>query len=308
MEGALHDEGGVREAGELRHEGCAQRRAGPDGEGRAQRRDGPGRRSGCIPGALRVRSVSMPQLAFHGDPYRVLGLPADASDEAIKRRWRELAREHHPDRAADPAEAARLTRQMARINAAYDVLRDPERRAHADAARGRGPGFASGPSFSRGPDEGPVGPPRPRPTRPVTARFDTSPVFHRRNATLGRSGAILNGHRPIGIRERRSAQEPLRASDPCGPVMRRRSAGRPPRLPSLEDARCTMLEFGKFRGRTLGEVEALEPTYIDWIARTITRDHELVIRARVIRDDMDARGVQRHVRPPAPGFGAPRET
>ncbi len=249
----------------------------------------------------------MPQFTFHGDPYRVLGLPADASTATIKRRWRELARQHHPDRATDPEEARRLTAQMARINAAYDILRDPVRRARADSVRQHRPGEASGAMFTPGGEPEPAGPPRPRPTRPVTARFDTTPVYHRRNATLGRAASPLDGHRPIGSRERRAAQEPLRASDPCGPILRHRAAGRPPRLPSLEEARSTVLEFGKFHGKTLGEVEQLEPTYIDWIARTITRDHGLVVRARVIRDDMDARGVQRNLRPATPGFGWNRE-
>ncbi len=248
----------------------------------------------------------MPHPAFHGDPYRVLGLPFDASEAAIKRRWRELAREHHPDRAAEPAEALRLTKQMARINAAYDALRDPERRARVDA-RQRSEGTEPARGFPRDAGDEPVGPPRPRPTRPVTARFDTSPILHRRNATLRRARPVLDGHRPAGVRERRMDQPPLRSSDPCGPVLRRRGPGRPPRLPSLDEARRTQLSFGKFHGRTLGEVELEEPTYIDWIARTITRDHDLVVRARVIRDDMDARGVQRHVRPAGQGFAERRE-
>jgi hypothetical protein len=72
----------------------------------------------------------------------------------------------------------------------------------------------------------------------------------------------------------------------------RRTRGRPA-LPSLQESLATPLEFGKFRGHTLGEVAGFEPTYIDWIARTITRDRELVIRARVIRADLDERGVER---------------
>jgi curved DNA-binding protein CbpA len=248
----------------------------------------------------------MPHPTFHGDPYRVLGLPGDASDAAIKRRWRELAREHHPDRAADPSEALRLTKQMARINAAYDVLRDPERRARVDA-RQRSEGTQPPRGFTGAEPDPAWEPPSPRPTRPVTARFDTSQVYRPRNTTLRRGRLALNGHRPIGNRERRMEQEPLRSSDPCGPILRRRGSGRPPRLPSLEEARGTALAFGKFRGMTLGEVERQEPTYIDWIARTITRDHDLVVRARVIRDDMDARGVQRHVRPATPSFGDRRE-
>src|SRR5215210_1062977 len=81
----------------------------------------------------------MPAPRFRGNPYQVLDVPANASASGIKRRWRELAREHHPDRAAgDTEEAGRLTARMARINAAYDLLRDPVRRANFDAsAEGR---------------------------------------------------------------------------------------------------------------------------------------------------------------------------
>src|SRR3954451_20851963 len=77
----------------------------------------------------------MPVERFRGDPYTELGLRHDATNTQIKRRWRELAREHHPDRAAgDREEAARLTTRMARINAAYDLLRDPLRRSAWDSS------------------------------------------------------------------------------------------------------------------------------------------------------------------------------
>jgi hypothetical protein len=42
--------------------------------------------------------------------------------------------------------------------------------------------------------------------------------------------------------------------------------------------------FGKFHGRTLGEIAALEPTYLEWVERTITRDPDLVAAARVVLD------------------------
>ena len=35
------------------------------------------------------------------------------------------------------------------------------------------------------------------------------------------------------------------------------------------------LDFGKFHGHTLGEVAAFEPSYVDWLAGTVTRDPEL---------------------------------
>ncbi|MBA3435837.1 MAG: J domain-containing protein [Chloroflexi bacterium] len=244
----------------------------------------------------------MPDPTFRGDPYAVLGLSHIASSVDIKRRWRELAREHHPDRAAgDGAETEKLTTRMARINAAYDLLRDPLRRARYDASpqarrtrETESRGFR--PDHGEGRDgqgiDGAGGPPPPPVARPVTARFDTSAVFHRRNATSGQGPAPLAGHPPMG---RRQGDSDLRASIPTGPVERRLSED-PPRLPTLREARETVIEFGRFHGFTLGDVAGLEPTYIDWIAKTITRDRDLVMRARVIQADLNERGIERVVR------------
>jgi curved DNA-binding protein CbpA len=255
----------------------------------------------------------MPEPVFRGDPYAVLDVQRSATIAQIKRRWRELAREHHPDRAiGDDAEAEARTTRMARINAAYDLLRDPVRRARYDASpQGRrgssaewhGAG-ASGGANGR-PDDAdenahPNGPPPPPPTRPVNARFDTTAGFRPRNTTLGRNRPQFRGHPP---RERGSSDGPdLRASTPTGPVHRRTSSSRA-RTPSLEEARGTLLEFGRYHGWTLGDVAEREPTYVDWIARTITRDRDLVMRARVVQADLDERGVERAVRPQHAGFG-----
>ncbi len=250
----------------------------------------------------------MPLPTFRGDPYRVLDVDPGASDATIKRRRRELARELHPDQAAgDTERTAELTKRMARVNAAYDLLRDEDRRREYDRAHPRhGDARRSGGAASGdGSADRPSGPPPPRPTRPVTARFDTTGTFHRRNATTTNGSRVLHGHRPISARERAEEPEPLRASQPNGPVRTRRTRRRAP-LPSLEESLATALEFGKFRGHTLGQVAAFEPTYIDWIARTITRDRDLVVKARVIQADLDERGIERRVRPPTPGFGAGR--
>lgn len=45
----------------------------------------------------------------------VLGLPTNATQQQIKRRYRQLAKRYHPDRGGDP-------RQMQRIIAAYEFL------------------------------------------------------------------------------------------------------------------------------------------------------------------------------------------
>ncbi len=60
------------------------------------------------------------------DPYTVLGLPHDAEAATIKARYRQLARDNHPDKlmaAGLPAEAIEVANhKLARINAAYDEI------------------------------------------------------------------------------------------------------------------------------------------------------------------------------------------
>ena len=131
-----------------------------------------------------------------------------------------------------------------------------------------------------------------------------SDTFTPRNQTLGREPAVPPGrHEPLPRYVVPS--EPPRASDPTGPLHRARVLRfRRPPPPALADARAIEIEFGKFRGHTLGDIAAFEPSYIDWISKTITRDPELVAAARVIRDDLDARGVVRAPRPAPPPRGA----
>jgi curved DNA-binding protein CbpA len=242
---------------------------------------------------------------FRGDPYAELELRHDSTNTQIKRRWRELAREHHPDRAAgNREETARLTTRMARINAAYDLLRDPERRSAYDSSPAGRRARASGNRGARvefegdlDGDGGPAGPPPPPRTAPVTARFDTTTAFRPRNTRLS-NASPLRGHLP---RARRGAEErDLRASTPTGPVERRPGTRGVP-MPTLQEARETVINFGKFHGYTLGEVELLDPAYIDWIARTITRDRDMVIRARLIEEAMDRDGLTRPSRAAASG-------
>ncbi len=68
-------------------------------------------------------------------------------------------------------------------------------------------------------------------------------------------------------------------------------------MPDLADALSLPIVFGKFHGHTLGEIAAFEPSYIDWLAKTIARDPDLLAAARVVQDDLDRRSVVRRPRP-----------
>ncbi|CAD2218843.1 dnaj chaperone-like protein [Angomonas deanei] len=58
-----------------------------------------------------------------GDYYDILEVPHDASDEDIKRSYRKLALKYHPDKAGAAGEA-----KFKEINAAYEVLSNPEKK------------------------------------------------------------------------------------------------------------------------------------------------------------------------------------
>ena len=63
------------------------------------------------------------------DFYRVLGVSRDASDDAIKKAYRKLVFQYHPDRHPDSTHAEPKIRE---INAAYEVVGDPEKRRSYD--------------------------------------------------------------------------------------------------------------------------------------------------------------------------------
>ena len=61
------------------------------------------------------------------DPYKVLGVSRDATDEQIKQAYRRLAKKYHPDLNPGDKEAAR---KMQEVNAAYEQIKNPDAAAN----------------------------------------------------------------------------------------------------------------------------------------------------------------------------------
>ena len=79
------------------------------------------------------------------DYYEILGVPRDADDAALKKAYRTLARQHHPDK--NPGDA-RAEERFKEISEAYAVLSDPDKRAQYDrfgtvSDLGSGAGFGT---------------------------------------------------------------------------------------------------------------------------------------------------------------------
>ena len=78
------------------------------------------------------------------DPYQVLGVPSPATDEEVKKAYRDLARKYHPDNYHDNPLADLAQERMKEINEAYEAVQSQRKAARAGGYSGGYGGYQAG--------------------------------------------------------------------------------------------------------------------------------------------------------------------
>jgi curved DNA-binding protein CbpA len=188
--------------------------------------------------------------------YKVLQVDPEAEDEVIVAAYRRLARKYHPDTASDPESAAR----MASINAAWELIGTPEKRAAYDRMRSDRPPTSAGPPGGSPPGGSPPGGSPPAATGSAAGSATPprrEPETVSPDWTSGRSNSG-GGY-----------DASMRTNDGTG------AAGPPPGRPS-----GSVLNFGRYASWSLGEIARMDLEYIEWLDRMPI--------GRPYRDEIDA--------------------
>ena len=219
------------------------------------------------------------------DPYKVLQVDPEAEEEVIEAAYRRLAKKYHPDVSPGPDAQER----MVRINQAWELLRDPTRRAAVDRARSRSATAAARVAAAEGRARAASHGPAHASPRPSTRGSATS---HASPSSDGAAGPSGDGGRP------RPAEPPPASgfpgvADPGDADFRARpqyvspnwtsgrssaghqydagtmgtaqgegAAGPPPGNPS-----GSVLTFGRYAGWSLGEIARTDLEYLEWLDR-----------------------------------------
>jgi curved DNA-binding protein CbpA len=247
------------------------------------------------------------------DAYKTLQVDPEADPEVIQAAYRRLAQKFHPD-VAGAASAER----MASINTAWEILRDPERRAAYDRARasdvGGGGGAAGGDPWAGGSGWGPDAPrargapssgrpdaqaggrgghgssppggPHP-PGGPAAPRGSTAPGDTSGAAGAGASGAAASSAGAGSSGASRSGETTSpdwtsgRSTSGSGydPSTMRRPDGEGAAGPPPGKPSGSVLTFGRYAGWSLGEIARVDPEYLEWLDRAPI--------GRAYRDELD---------------------
>jgi molecular chaperone DnaJ len=137
---------------------------------------------------------------FEKDYYKVLGVPQSATDAEVRRAYRKLAKQNHPD--ANPGKEERFKE----ISAAYDVLSDETKRKEYDEVRRLGPMAAGGAGFP-----GAAG----QPGQPGAGAFNfrADNIGDLFGDLLGRFGGAAGGPGSQGARGRTATSNARRGED-----------------------------------------------------------------------------------------------
>lgn len=140
--------------------------------------------------------------------YEILELEESASTEEIKRAFKRLAREYHPDTIPKELRSRRIGREAEEtfqlLSYAYKILSDPASRSQYDAqlrrsrnsgsSRTKGPGSqgsASGPRPQRPPRSRGPRPQRPPQSRPAASATNPPPTSTPRKSWIGAAWALV---------------------------------------------------------------------------------------------------------------------
>jgi curved DNA-binding protein CbpA len=187
------------------------------------------------------------------DPYKVLQVDPDADGEVIAAAYKRLARKHHPDVSPDPDSVER----MVEINQAWEMLRDPVRRASIDRARSRTEATsawvvaADDRARTAAREEAgraPVWQPQPSPgTWPIPGMQPPN-----------------DGHFTAAAQPQQGDPAPARPADQSFTTRQAGTgaAGAPPGKPS-----GSTITFGRYEGWSLGEIARTDLEYLEWLDR-----------------------------------------
>lgn len=84
------------------------------------------------------------------DPYKVLGVSPNASDEEVKKAYREMAKKYHPDQYANTPLADLAGEKMKEVNEAYDTIVKQRKAGGSGQAGGYGSGYNAYTNYNAG--------------------------------------------------------------------------------------------------------------------------------------------------------------